>query len=104
MVGDAARVIAPLAGDGIGMALQGAQLLGRLLEEERREAWRTGILEERYRREWQSLFAQRLRAARLFQHVMLSTNARRIGSFVLARAPSLLRLALAITRGRSGPG
>ncbi len=104
MVGDAARVIAPLAGDGIGMALQGAQLLGRLLEEERREAWGTGILEERYRREWQSLFALRLRAAQLLQQVMLSTNVRRIGSFVLARAPSLLRRALAITRGGSGPG
>jgi flavin-dependent dehydrogenase len=33
MVGDAARVISPLAGDGIGMALQSSQLIGELFRE-----------------------------------------------------------------------
>jgi len=99
MVGDAARVIAPLAGDGIGMALQGAQLLGRLLADGRRESTGRRVLEERYRREWENLFASRLRAAYLFQRVMLSTNLRLIGSALLAVAPSLLRTALTMTRG-----
>ena len=101
MVGDAARVIAPLAGDGIGMALQGAQMLGRLLEEGRRRSWRRGVLEERYCREWQKLFAARVRAAHLFQQVMLSTNLRLTASFLLSAVPSLLRTALAMTRDRS---
>jgi flavin-dependent dehydrogenase len=99
MVGDAARVIAPLAGDGIGMALQGAQLLGRLFEEGRRNSPGRGTMEESYRREWGKLFSARVRAAYLFQHAILSTNLRRISSALLAVAPSLLGTALAMTRG-----
>jgi flavin-dependent dehydrogenase len=99
MVGDAARVIAPLAGDGIGMALQGAQLLGRIFEEGRRNSPGCKVTEERYRREWEKLFSARVRAAYLFQRVMLSTNLRRIGSALLAVAPSLLQTALRMTRG-----
>jgi menaquinone-9 beta-reductase len=101
MVGDAARVIAPLAGDGIGMALQGAQMLGRLLGEERRMSWKIGILEDVYCREWQKLFAARVRAALLFQRVMLSTPLRLAGSLLLAAAPSILQTALTVTRDRS---
>lgn len=102
MVGDAARVIAPLAGDGIGMALQGAQLLGRLFEEERRNSRGQRGMERSYRGEWEKLFSARVRAAYLFQHAILSTNLRRIGSALLTVAPSLLGTALTITRG-SGP-
>jgi flavin-dependent dehydrogenase len=104
MVGDAARVIAPLAGDGIGMALQGAQLLGRLLEEGRRRSWKADVLEERYSRGWQKLFAARVRAAYLFQRVMLSMNLRMVSSLLLAVAPPLLRMALTLTRGGSRRG
>jgi flavin-dependent dehydrogenase len=99
MVGDAARVIAPLAGDGIGMALQGAQLLGRLFEEDPRNSSGQRLMEEKYRRQWEKLFSSRVRAAYLFQRVILSTNLRRIGSALVAVAPSLLRSALAATRG-----
>ena len=101
MVGDAARVIAPLAGDGISMALQGAQLLGRLFEQERRTPEGRDALEQRYRREWEKLFKVRVRTALLLQRVLLSTRLRRLTSSLLESAPSLLRTALKLTRGDS---
>ena len=101
MVGDAARVIAPLAGDGIGMALQGAQLLGRIFEHERRAPEGREALEQRYRREWEKLFKVRVRTALLLQHVILSTRVRRLTSSLIESFPSLLRTALRLTRGDS---
>ena len=101
MVGDAARVIAPLAGDGIGMALQGAQLLGRVFEHERRTPEGRDALEQRYRQEWERLFKVRVRTALLLQRVLLSTQMRWITSSLLESAPSILRTALNMTRGDS---
>jgi flavin-dependent dehydrogenase len=104
MVGDAARVIAPLAGDGIGMALQGAQLLGSIFEDERRNPKGRDALEQRYRYEWETLFKVRVRTALLVQRVLLSTRARRFASSILELAPSLLRTVLKMTRGNSTAG
>ena len=100
MVGDAARVIAPLAGDGIAMAMQGAQLLGRLFQQERRAARGRDALEHAYRRQWERLFATRVRAALVVQRILLSPRLRMIGSVLLTVAPSLLPMALSMTRGR----
>jgi flavin-dependent dehydrogenase len=100
MVGDAARVIAPLAGDGIGMALQGAQLLGSLLERERHTARGLDALERSYRREWEELFKARVRAAFLLQQILLSERMRGLASPLLTTIPSLLGVAVRMTRGR----
>jgi flavin-dependent dehydrogenase len=99
MVGDAARVIAPLAGDGIGMALQGAQLLGRSFERDRRVSSGPGAWESRYRREWQEMFRRRVWTALVLQRTLLSAPLRRVVSSALAVAPSLVRPALTMTRG-----
>jgi flavin-dependent dehydrogenase len=104
MVGDAARVIAPVAGDGIGMAFQGAQLLGRIFRDERRTPKGRDVLERRYRREWGDLFRARLRTALLVQQVLLSPQLRRFALPLLRTAPALLRTALAMTRGSSRTG
>jgi flavin-dependent dehydrogenase len=100
MVGDAARVIAPLAGDGIGMALQGAQLLGRLLERERQTARGSDALERSYRREWGDLFKTRVRAALLLQQILFSARMRGVVSSLLTSVPSLVGMAVRMTRGR----
>jgi flavin-dependent dehydrogenase len=102
MVGDAARVIAPVAGDGIGMALQGAQLLGRILADERRTPKGREALERRYRREWEDLFSVRLRSALLVQRILLTTRLRRFALPLLRSAPMVLRTTLAMTRGAPG--
>jgi flavin-dependent dehydrogenase len=100
MVGDAARVIAPLAGDGIGMALQGAQLLGRLLEQERQTPRGHDAFEGSYRREWDDLFKTRVRAALLLQQVLFSAPMRGVVTSLLTSVPSLLGIAVRMTRGR----
>jgi flavin-dependent dehydrogenase len=101
MVGDAARVIAPLAGDGISMALQGAQLLGRVFEHERRASEGRDALARSYQREWERLFKTRVRTAFVLQHVLLSTPLRRFTSSLPGSTPFLLRTALRLTRGAS---
>ncbi len=98
MVGDAAQVISPLAGDGIGIALQSAQLLGSLFREHRRSGPEADALEAEYRHRWKRTFTSRLRAAAAMQRIMLSTPLRRLGTTLLSISPSLLRVAISMTR------
>jgi flavin-dependent dehydrogenase len=99
MVGDAAQVISPLAGDGIGMALQAAQLLGTLFREHRHSGRDANTLEVEYRNRWERTFTSRLRAAAALQRIMLSTPLRLLGTTLLSLSPSLLRVAISMTRG-----
>jgi flavin-dependent dehydrogenase len=98
MVGDAARVISPLAGDGIGIALQSGELLGRLFREHRHSGPNPVVLETEYPRRWGQSFNARLRSAAALQRIMLSTPLRHIGAALLSLSPSLLRAAIRLTR------
>jgi 2-polyprenyl-6-methoxyphenol hydroxylase-like FAD-dependent oxidoreductase len=98
MVGDAAGVVAPLAGDGIGMALQGAVLLGRILTDERTARSTPGAAGQRYQREWDRLFRTRMRVALWLQRMLLSANGQRTASTLLRSFPSLLDVAVRWTR------
>ena len=98
MIGDAGQVISPLAGDGIGMALQSAQLLGTLFGEGRRVGPDARVLEAEYCRRWEQMFNSRLRVAAALQRIMLSTPLRRLGIAFLSISPSLLRAAIGLTR------
>jgi flavin-dependent dehydrogenase len=99
MVGDAAQVISPLAGDGIGMALQTGQLLGSLFREHRRSGLDAAALEVEYRRRWERTFRSRLCAAAGLQRISLSNPVRGFGTTLLSLFPSLLRVAISMTRG-----
>jgi menaquinone-9 beta-reductase len=100
MVGDAARVISPLAGDGIGMALQSSQLIGELFREHIHSKPDPLTLEAEYRNRWDRMFGSRLRAAAMLQRIMLSSPLRHIGTTLLSLSPSLVRFAINMTRGR----
>ncbi len=100
MVGDAAGVIAPLAGDGIGMALEQARLLGGLFAE-----WRPGkeerkVLAERYRQGSANLLVRRRRVALLCQRLALTGMLRPCVTPLFSFAPGLLRATIRATRGR----
>jgi flavin-dependent dehydrogenase len=99
MVGDAARVISPLAGDGIGMALQSSQLIGTLFREHIHARPDPLTLEAEYRKRYDQMFAPRLRASAALQRVMLSSPLRHISTTLLSIFPSLLRGAIGMTRG-----
>jgi flavin-dependent dehydrogenase len=98
MVGDAAQVISPLAGDGIGMALQSAQLLGELFNEHRHSGKSAKSLEMKYRHQWERTFSSRLRTAAALQKIMLSTPLRHLGTRLLSIFPSFVELAIGMTR------
>ncbi len=100
MIGDAAGVIAPLAGDGIGMALEQARLLGKLFAEWQPAKGGGRPLAERYRRESSRLFARRRRVALLCQQLALTGMLRPAVTPLLSFAPGLLRAAIRATRGR----
>jgi flavin-dependent dehydrogenase len=100
MAGDSAGLIAPLAGDGIGIAMQQGQLIGRLFAElNPRPEEREGFYET-YRRESARLFAPRKKIALLCQRIALSEAMRLAATPVLALAPGLIRAAVRETRGR----
>lgn len=99
MVGDSAGVIAPLAGDGIGIALEQARLLGKIFADVHTGREGRTSLEGRYMRESQRLLTARRRVALLCQHLALTKVFRPIVSPLFASTPGLLRAAIYATRG-----
>ena len=67
LCGDAAGLITPLCGNGMAMALHGAQLASAHLHDFLQGRTTRATLETRYRRDWQTHFGQRLRVGRLVQ-------------------------------------
>ncbi len=99
MVGDAAGVIAPLAGDGIGIAVQQARLFCSLFARMRSRNLTREFLEQEYQRASLRLLAGRMRIALLCQRVMLSRALCPLIPGMLTIAPGLLPLLLRATRG-----
>lgn len=99
MVGDAAGVIAPLTGDGMGMAFQGARLVADVFDAERSGSLDARAAESLYRRQWNVLFRRRLRVARQLQTMLLSPPLRAIGLTAVNAVPSLLPAFVSLTRG-----
>ncbi|SHJ66204.1 Dehydrogenase (flavoprotein) [Hymenobacter daecheongensis DSM 21074] len=67
MCGDAAGLITPLCGNGMAMAIRGAEIAARHLHEFLHGRSSRPQLEAAYRREWQHTFGQRLRVGRAVQ-------------------------------------
>ncbi len=102
MVGDSAGVIAPLAGDGIGSALQQARLLGDLFAERLPGRRGRNSLAERYRRESSRLLAARRTVARVCQNLAMTRMVRPTVAPLFKSVPGLLQATIKATRGRSG--
>jgi flavin-dependent dehydrogenase len=99
MVGDAAGMIAPLAGDGISIAMQQGRLIGRLFAEVRPHPAGWKSFSNLYRRESERMFAPRKRLALLCQHIAMSDAMRPAITPLLSLAPGLLAAAIERTRG-----
>ncbi|WP_044015689.1 NAD(P)/FAD-dependent oxidoreductase [Hymenobacter sp. APR13] len=67
LCGDAAGLITPLCGNGMAMALHGAQLAATHLHDFLQGRTTRATLETHYRHDWQRHFGQRLRVGRLVQ-------------------------------------
>ena len=99
MVGDAAEVIAPLAGDGIGMALETAELLGKILADGIRKNKDAEIVEKEYIKKWNEHFKLRLLSAGFIQKQVLGSVLQKTSIRVLRLFPSILPKIVMITRG-----
>ena len=99
MIGDAAQVIAPLAGDGISMAMDSAKLLANLFKDKKQKNISDVDLHEMYDSEWQKNFERRLKTALFIQKVLFKKTGRRIGLSVLQYFPQALNYFIKNTRG-----
>jgi flavin-dependent dehydrogenase len=99
MIGDAARVIAPLAGDGISMAMQSAQLAAGVLSEGMRLSMSDEAIFKQYSEQWNAEFQGRLRIAMGIQRMVFSDIGRITGAFAMSKLPFLLSRAIEYTRG-----
>jgi flavin-dependent dehydrogenase len=99
MIGDAAQVIAPLAGDGISMAMDSAKLLANLFAQKRQKNISDVVLYEMYNREWQKSFEKRLRTALFIQKTLFKKTLGRISLNVLQYFPQTLNYFIKATRG-----
>lgn len=98
MIGDAARVIAPLAGDGIGMAIESGELIARVLTESKKNNLSKQSTETLYEKEWEELFSKRISVARSLQHVALNSRGGNIGGAVMEHFPLLTEKLIQWTR------
>lgn len=99
MIGDAARVIAPLAGDGIGMAMQSGKLAAESIDEGRRMNRRSEEILDRYSTQWHSAFRRRLWTAGMVQRIFLTRLGRAMGPSILSSYPGILSSIIERTRG-----
>jgi menaquinone-9 beta-reductase len=98
MAGDSAGLIAPLAGDGMAMALHGGKLAAEMTAKYLRDELSTEGLRERYEAEWRKTFNGRLKLGRMLQTFMLSPVALTFGLEVVKAVPMLGRYFVRNTR------
>jgi flavin-dependent dehydrogenase len=99
MVGDAAGVIAPLTGDGIGMALETAEFLSKILADGIRKNKNSETVEQKYIRKWNEHFNSRLLTAGIIQKLVLYNTLIHPGIGIMNLFPSFLPKMIKMTRG-----
>jgi flavin-dependent dehydrogenase len=98
MVGDAARVISPLAGDGIGMAMESAKLLFEIISELGLDETNRKKINSLYKKRFEIIFKKRLSTAKIIQGIILNRKSRRLGFGLAKNYPSLLPYLIKFTR------
>jgi flavin-dependent dehydrogenase len=100
MAGDAARLIHPLCGNGMAMAIQTGRLQGEILRDHIKEGGTSRqLLERRYKRAWEKEFKTRLWVGARLQDILTSPNGLNLGIRAGVKAPFLLRNIIRKTHG-----
>jgi menaquinone-9 beta-reductase len=99
MIGDAAGVIAPVTGDGIGMAIQSAGIVSEILFSIRSGKNSIEAAEKIYQSKWNSLFRSRVLSSHIIQSVIMTDIGRMLSLNLLTRFPQILPYFINITRG-----
>ena len=95
-IGDSAGVIAPLVGDGIGIAIQSARLVSDILCRNNLVQEKTG---KEYKKEWRDKFLRRMLLAGIIQKIVLNNSLRNPGIKMISFFPRALSTIIKYTRG-----
>ena len=98
LLGDAAGLISPLAGNGMAMALASAEMVAPLALAYLDGKLSQADLEREYTRQWRGRFAWRLRLGRVLQPLMFQPRTLAVGLRLLRVAPFVGRALVAGTR------
>lgn len=98
MAGDAAGLIAPIAGDGMGMALQTGEMVSQFVDRYLYGQLSASDLRDQYTKVWWGTFSLRLRLSRALQTIMLRPNWLTPGLGVMNALPALGHLLVTHTR------
>ncbi|HEY6907541.1 MAG TPA: FAD-dependent monooxygenase [Ignavibacteriaceae bacterium] len=92
MIGDAAKVIAPLAGDGIGIAFQSAKIASNLLISHNHKKINYSEIEYQYKSKWKDQFSGRMRTSRIVQEVIMRDQYMGLipGNLIQSALPSII--------------
>lgn len=74
MIGDSARVIAPLAGDGIGMAMENAKLIYECIDKYGLDLSNRNIIINEYQKMYRRIFTRRLITAKTIQNIVFNNK------------------------------
>jgi flavin-dependent dehydrogenase len=97
-IGDSAGLIAPLAGDGIAMAMESAKLAAEIiydLKNHPRSLEKTG---EIYENNWNELFQKRITSSLWVQKILMNSFLTSTGQLLTSAYPALLKHLIRITR------
>jgi flavin-dependent dehydrogenase len=101
MIGDAAGVISPFSGDGIGMAFDSAKLVAEILlnQEKNNKISRNSI--KVYEKKWEKLFGSKILISRILQNFLLKSSYKKFAwpaIDILHRFPSFSSIIVRKTR------
>ncbi len=101
MVGDSAGLIHPLCGNGMAMAIQGAQMLSELLidNHNKTSALTRKEIEKVYLKQWHKTFSRRLYFGRLLQKVLLNDDLQFLSYKIAHILPSIVPKIIKQTHG-----
>lgn len=97
-IGDAARVIAPLTGDGIGMAMESARLLASLFQHQKKMKLSENATQRMYIEKWNELFNERIHIASAVQKIIMNPLLRKTGVFLSNIYPAIIKRIIQRTR------
>lgn len=98
MIGDAGGIIAPIAGDGIGMALQSGKLIANILSKSRKENLSLNETQMLYQKSWQKLFSKRINYGLFIQKILLESKLKNYAINFVKTFPSVLPRLIDSTR------
>ena len=99
LVGDAAGMIAPLCGDGMGMAMRSAQLLAPMIDQFLDGFLREDAMRRAYMDVWRREFRKRMVMGRLLQELCMRPRLLTPSLSLASRVPTLAKAVVSATRG-----